>query len=59
MNLNNFLLNLTLLFIYLQLAEYVEWSWWKVLSPLILATSFHTIISIFESLFKAMRDEIR
>lgn len=32
-----FLDNLTLLFIGLRLAEVIDWSWWLVLSPIVIA----------------------
>lgn len=39
---------LTLVFITLQLTENINWSWWLVLSPLIIAEIIHIIYIFIE-----------
>ncbi len=55
MNLGNFLSNLTLLFIYLQYAGFIEWSWMKILSPLFAALFLEAILSWLRSLVSEAR----
>ena len=46
---------LTLLFIGLKLANYIDWSWWLVLSPSILSFALLLVVSTLE----AIEDERR
>ena len=46
---------LTLLFIGLKLANYIDWSWWLVLSPSILSFVLLLVVSTLE----AIEDERR
>jgi len=38
---------LTLLFIALKLTNYIDWSWWLVLSPMLILISFILMLVIF------------
>lgn len=38
---------LTVLFIGLKLTHYINWSWWIVLSPLLISIFFMVIVAIF------------
>lgn len=42
---------LTLLFVGLKLTEYIDWSWWWVLSPLWITFGIVTVIAIFAVIF--------
>lgn len=44
---NNFLLLLALLFIALKLMGFVLWSWWWVLSPLLIIVAFLIAFAVF------------
>lgn len=47
---------LTILFIYLKLTEKIDWSWWLVLSPLLVST-FLFILIILLFVLEAMLEE--
>jgi ABC-type antimicrobial peptide transport system permease subunit len=42
----NFLAGLTLAFIILKLMHYIDWSWWLVISPLLIPISLGIIFTI-------------
>lgn len=44
---------LTIVFIVLKLTNYIDWSWWWVLSPIWISISLIIIIILFALIFKA------
>jgi hypothetical protein len=38
---------LALVFIHLKLSGSIDWSWWLVLSPMIIATAVHVAVNVY------------